>query len=263
MTAVRRCGKESTERIACSHDLFTIVRPVTDRPTTMKASPDLRSPVPSAARFLRFLLTVIGLNFAGSALGAPPVPLWNFGTAPAPMRPGIAAVTCTSSGQAATATTEHVLVFIDMRDPIGCGATPIITNSSEWNLPLYRRFFDPGWSVANLGEVSGVDVGTGNTSNVYISALGPKPCDWGNSYWANRSYATANNNTGTGGEVWCINGTTYTRQVIACLPNHRGFFSGGGSGGANCNINGNSFVGLGNLSYSQLYQTLYVTNLDD
>ena len=212
----------------------------------------------------RFLVTAgasaagILMLAGGAARANPPLPLWN-----QTMRPGIAAMTCTSSGQQTPAgLAEHVVALIDLRDAVGCGATPIITRSSDWLMPPSRMFWDPGWSVANLGEVFGVDVGTGPTSDIYVSALGPKPCDWGNSYWANRSYATAANDTGTGGEVWCLDGTTYTRQLIACLPNHRGFFSGA-STGVGCTINGNSFVGLGNLSYCQPYQTLYVTNLDD
>jgi hypothetical protein len=180
------------------------------------------------------------------------------------MRPGIAAITCTSSG---TNPAEHVLAMLDLRDPFGCAAPAIVSNASAWVLPGPRMFW-PGtgpleWSVANLGEIFGVDVGTGNTSNIYITAQGPKPCDWGNSFWANRNYTTGNNDTLGGGDVWQINGLTYGRKLIASLPNHRGFFSGTGSGGANCTINGNSFVGLGQVSYAQRYQVVYVSNLDD
>lgn len=183
-------------------------------------------------------------------------PVW----LPKVMRPGISAFTCTSSGIPATAGTEHVLMFADLRDPVGSPETPIGAGATEWVLTNPRMKADPSWSVAALGEVFGVDVGTGATSDVYLSAMGPKPGNWGGSPWANRNYNTAAGNTGTGGEIFRINGNTYATTLIAALPNHKAFFSDGGSSGL---INGNSFVGLGNLSYCEKFNKLYVTNLDD
>ena len=49
----------------------------------------------------------------GFAAANPPLPLWN-----QTMRPGIAAMTCTSSGQQTPAgLAEHVVAMIDLRDP--------------------------------------------------------------------------------------------------------------------------------------------------
>jgi len=206
------------------------------------------------AYLLRYFFSILTLFLFAGAVGvqaAPPV--WS----PKVMKPGIAAFTCTSSGILSTAGTEHVLMFADLRDPVGSPEDSIVSTATEWVLTNPRMKSDPAWSVAALGEVSGVDVGTGPTSNVFVSAMGPKPGNWGGSPWANRSYTTAAGNTGTGGEVFRIDGTTWAATLVTTLPNHRGFFSDGNL------MNGNSFVGLGNLSYAQPYSKLYVTNLDD
>ncbi len=201
---------------------------------------------------------------------ATPAPPWTGN----PMRPGIAAITCTSSGdQTAIGLQEHVVEFVDLRDPIGCAATPINTAPTFWSLGAARLFWPApssnDWSVANLGEVFGVDVGTGSTSHVYVAAMGPKVCNWGgNNIWNNRPYNTAGGNTGTGGEVWQINGTTHLPFLLARLPNHKGYFQGAyqGPNTYSC-INGNAFVGLGQVSVNTKLPVastkVYVSNLDD
>ena len=185
------------------------------------------------------------------------------------MRPGIGALTCTSSGDPTpTGQAEHVLMFLDVRDAIGCGATPITTGSTEWNLGPTRVYWPPtsagnDWSIATLGEVFGVDVGVGGGSlnYVYVSAAGPKPCNWGgNNIWFNRPYNTAGGNTGNGGEVWRIDGNTHAPFLLARLPNHKGYFQS-----ASPCISGNSFVGLGQVSVNTKLgiNRVYVSNLDD
>lgn len=202
------------------------------------------------------------LFFMGNCL-ATPTPVWTGN----PMRPGIAALTCTSSGdQTATGLNEHVLAFLDVRDPSGCGATSL---PGAWTLTPARMFWpsNNAWSVANLGEVFGVDVGVGNASHVYVAAAGPKPCNWGGSnIWNNRPYNTSALNAGGGGEVWRIDGTTHVPFLLASLPNHRGYFQGAplGGGAFTC-VNGNSFVGLGQVSVNTKpgVNKVYVSNMDD
>lgn len=188
-----------------------------------------------------------------------------------PMIPGIAALTCTSSGNPSVAgQNEHVLVFLDVRDPIGCAATPIVSGTTEWALNLTRLYWPApaanDWSVRNMGEVFGVDVGVGNASPVFVSAAGPKPCNWGGpTIWNNRDYNTAASNAGNGGEVWRVDGVTHLPFLLANLPNHKGYFQGAGGGGVYSCINGNSFVGLGQVSVNTnaALHKLYVSNMDD
>ncbi|MEZ5299178.1 MAG: hypothetical protein R3F11_00670 [Verrucomicrobiales bacterium] len=64
---------------------------------------------------------------------------------------------------------------------------------------------------------------------------------------------------GTGGDVFRIDGVTGAVSLLATLPNHTMALTG------SCNycLQDVSFTGLGNLSYSQRHNKVYVTNLDD
>ncbi|MEZ5299179.1 MAG: hypothetical protein R3F11_00675 [Verrucomicrobiales bacterium] len=90
---------------------------------------------------------------------------------PAAIQPGIAPFTCVSSFNQPG---DPVFAMVDLRDPVGCGAPPIPASWTAAAGPP-REYMHLTWTKANLGEVFGVDVDSGSTSHVFVSAMGPKP----------------------------------------------------------------------------------------
>lgn len=164
-------------------------------------------------------------------------------------QPGVAAVTCFSglmaNGQVANPN-GFVFAIMDLRDPAGNGAPAAPAN---WLTPATTAYHDPTWIASVMGEVFGVDFGEGANPDIFVGA-NSLPYVRGNVL----GYSPGAG--GNGGDVYRINGTTGAVTRIASLPNHT--YTGTIPTGPV-----SYFVGLGQVSWNDDNDVLYVSNLDD
>jgi hypothetical protein len=170
-----------------------------------------------------------------------------YGQGSLPLQNGFAVVTCFSGldGNTGPNPSGFVMAVMDIRDPQGNAAPAAPAN---WYTPATGAYHHPSWTASVMGEVFGVDLGEGASPDIYVTSSGTLPV-----LGLNVPPGTG----GNGGDVYRINGTSGAVTRIASLPNH--IFNATQSGGGT----GDYYVGLGQVSWNDLHDVLYVSNFDD